>query len=299
MRKTAFYVSLLLLPVMVMCQDKQKTNSGNSNDEVKSNSNKEAKQSSNQETDIKSSENETQLIEKAKSETPGKSGDSLNFILQGVIEGGGDSEVILDKLGIGADVNPVATSVVNQQGRFRFGGKIPRPGLYQVRLPSQSFHVVLTGGVLHVETDIDNIGDYTVEGDGAKDTRYLKTLYKKLEKFNKMDDSLKKAIDNEENTQKRRKLREKLNKLNKRTKKQKFKALKSIVKKAWDDKSIAAPIIAVRIQLFRDLDFFKKLLRDYKDKYPRSTFVKSLEKKINKTETYLNNHPEEKEKWLD
>lgn len=281
------------------CQNGQSSNQGDNNNQEKEEptASDESSQADQSASNGNSKEANQELIDKAKQENPGKTGDSLNFIVQGVIDGASRSEVILDKLGIGTDVSPLATSVVNEEGRFRFGGKIPRPGLYQIRFPSESIHVVLTGGILHIEADFDNMNDYQLEGDGAKDTRYIKRMYDVMNRYRQMGDSLKQAIENTKNSGKRIKLRKKLDKVNEQKQKKKFRDLKSLIQEASKDTSIAAPIIAVRAQLFRDLDFFKDLANQYKDVYPQSTFLKGLEEKIRKTEEYLNNNPEAREKY--
>ncbi len=240
-----------------------------------------------------------ELIQKAKNQEPGNTNDSVNFILQGEVTGGANSEVILDKMGIGINVTPLASTVVNQQDRFRFGGKIPGPGLYQIRFPSQSIHIILTGGIMNIKTDIDNLNDYKVEGDGAEDTRLIRKLYQVMNRYNTMGDSLKKVLKKTDNTQKRLEIHDKMNKINKKKRRKKFQDIKALVKKAWDKNSIAAPVIAVRTELHRDLDFFRNLLEDYKKQYPNNTFVGALEDKLRKTEKYLENNPEEKKKWTD
>ena len=223
--------------------------------------------------------------------TPKSNGnDSVNFILQGYVEGGANSEVILDKLGIGMDITPVATTVVNEGNRFKFGGKIPGPGLYQLRFPTQGVHIILNGGVQRITTDIDHLGDYKMEGSGARDTRFLQDMYAIMDKYNSMDDSLRRVLEHTEKSGKRMKIYDKINKLNKKKERLQFRDLKNLVQRAWDAESVAAPIIAVRAKINKDLDYFKRLHNAYKKLYPDNYFVKKLKEKINNVEDYWEKH---------
>ena len=219
-----------------------------------------------------------------------KGSDSLTFILQGIVKGGARSEVILDKVGIAGDTKALASTIVNQQDRFKFGGKIPRPGLYQLRFPSDRIIVVLKGGVQRIKTNFSNLDHYEAEGPGSKGTMYMLESFKLLNKYNQKGDSLRRVAENTENNSKRIRLYEKIQKKEKKWDKAKLKEMKALLKRVWEDESIAAPAIAVRAQVHKDMDFFERLYKDYKEKYPENYFVQKLGEKLENAREALKRH---------
>jgi hypothetical protein len=219
--------------------------------------------------------------------TAKNSPDSLNFILQGIVKGGARSEVILDKLGIAGDTKALASTTVNKQDRFKFGGKIPRPGLYQLRFPSDRIIVVLEEGIQRIQVDFANLDDYQAKGAGADGTMFMLESFKLLNKYNQKGDSLRQIADTTPNNAKRARIYEKLKKRKKRWKKEKFREIKSLIQKAWDANSVAAPAIAVRAAVQKDMAFFEKMHTDFKDQYPENYFVKKLGEKLENAREYL------------
>ena len=224
----------------------------------------------------------------AEQQTQGEAdSDSLNFILRGVVDGAARTEVILDKLGIAGDSKALASTVVNKADRFQFGGKIPRPGLYSIRFPSDQIIVALEGGVQKIEADFANLDAYKARGEGADGTRFMRRSFLLLNKYNSKGDSLRKVAKTTSNTDKKLRLYDTLEKRQKGWNKAKFREMKTLVQEAWDANSIAAPAIAVRAAVQKDYDFFKRMHADFKDQYPENYFVKKLGEKLQNARDYL------------
>lgn len=213
--------------------------------------------------------------------------DSLTFILQCKVNGAARSEVILDKLGIAGDSRALASTVVNKGDRFKFGGKIPRPGLYRIRFPASRIIVVLKEGVQRIKADFDNLENFKAKGAGAKGTMFIKRSFEIMKHYNKKGDSLRKVADKTSNNQKMLRLYDTLDKRQEIWNRQKFKDLKALVRKAWDANSVAAPAIAIRTAVQNDIDFFEKMHADFKEQYPENYFVKKLGNKLENARDYL------------
>ncbi len=213
--------------------------------------------------------------------------DSLSFILQGIVKGGARSEVILDKLGIAGDTKALASTTINKQDRFKFGGKIPQPGLYQLRFPSDRIIVVLEEGIQRIKVNFSDLDDYTAKGAGAEGTMFMLESFKLLNKYNQKGDSLRQIADSTSNNSKRSRIYEKLKKRQKKWHRQKLREMKALVKEAWSANSVAAPAIAVRAQVQKDMAFFEKLHKDFKEQYPDNYFVKKLGEKLENAREYL------------
>lgn len=233
---------------------------------------------------------EPRLNQKQSSDQPTQNeaeSDSLTFILRGVVDGAARTEVILDKLGIAGDSKALASTVVNKDDRFQFGGKIPRPGLYSIRFPSDQIIVALEGGVQQVQADFANLDEYEAEGKGAEGTHFMRRSFLLLNKYNSKGDSLRKVAKTTSNTDKKLRLYDTLEKRQKSWNQAKFREMKALVQGAWDANSIAAPAIAVRAAVQKDLDFFKQMHADFKEQYPENYFVKKLGTKLQNARDYL------------
>jgi hypothetical protein len=223
----------------------------------------------------------------SESDSGGSPSDSLNFILRGTVEGGARTEVILDKLGIAGDSEALASTIVNEEDRLQFGGKIARPGLYSLRFPSDQIIVVLEEGVQEIRTDFADLNEYEAKGDGAKGTRFMKRSFLLLNKYNNKGDSLRKVAKTTSNTDKKLRLYDILEKRQKNWNQDKFQEMKALIQEAWDANSVAAPAIAVRAQVQRDISFFENMHEDFKQQYPDNYFVQKFGDKLENARSYL------------
>lgn len=200
---------------------------------------------------------------------------TIPYVIEGFVENGGGVEIILDELGIG-DVYPVQSTAAGPNGKFRFEGKIPRTGLYQLRFQNGSIHLILNGGKVKVSTNIDHISGYSVEG--SPSSEMLKELYLTLEEFNTKVRNAQERLDNAPNRKRMLEVYDSLPRIYRKIGREKAAALKEFIDRA--DTSLAGILAALYMDVKENTQYLEKVVKKYKKYYPDSRFVKALDKKV-------------------
>lgn len=237
--------------------------------------------------------NPTSNKDQGKSEEK-KGYDSIQIDISGYIKDGANLEVILDQLLVG-EREPLTATVVGKNDRFGFVGKVEGPGLFQIRFPSNTIQIVLTGGPIELRTNINNIQDYEIEGEGgAEATKDFERMRRIRRQISQMDDSLRQVLEETEG-KKRIEIHKKLNKIHRRQDSLRLKRMKEFTKEMWEKKSIVAVLAATRMDVTKEPEFIRKVANEYKAIYPNNYFVESLLETVDQYDRWKKQKEEQEE----
>ncbi len=173
MKKLTFILGFLL--VITACRQKPKTtDQDSSSDQTKKDSSSTA---------APGMTNEEEQLHQAKMDLlklPEKS-----YTVRGKVIGGKGFVLILDKLDV-AKVEPLLSQTLNDNGEFKFTGKLREPELFELRLSSDQNRVIhfplFPGDDLYFTFDINHPENFQVNG--SVEPVYLRDMYYTIEKTN-------------------------------------------------------------------------------------------------------------------
>lgn len=251
-------------------------NTGSTQDTDSSNQEQTAKDTSSESAENNKQPTPDQDRSKAKKS---KGYDSIQIDIRGYIKDGENLEVILDQLLI-AEREPLTATVVDENDRFGFVGKVEGPGLFQIRFPSGTIPIILNGGEIEIKTDINNLNNYEISGEGgAEATKDFRRMRQRRGKIQRMDDSLQQVLEETEG-KKRIEIHKKLNKIHQKQDKKEQEFLKGFVQEMQEKESIVAVLGALRMDIKKDPEFVRSVAQQYHQIYPNNYFVESLLDKV-------------------
>ncbi|MEX0966030.1 MAG: TlpA disulfide reductase family protein [Bacteroidia bacterium] len=204
-------------------------------------------------------------------------GEYLDFVIEGYLFNGANLELIIDELD-GTSINPLQTTVVNEDDYFRFEGSHKAPTLYQLRTPTGVIHLLVVSGNIMVETTYPRIGDYTLSGGGATESQHLLEMYNLLNLSNEKAEAIQQRMDNLTNNKLIIQMYDSLPIINAEVRNFKSRTLKEFIREI--DKSLVAPLTAMRLDVATNIDFLDSLNRKFNKLYPGNQFVRQLDDKI-------------------
>lgn len=199
----------------------------------------------------------------------------LQFIIEGEVKGGENLDIILDEIEVGG-MSPLASTVANEQGYFRFEGVQKVPHLYQLRFPTGNIHLMVSQGGVFVTTEYPEVHNYIVQG--SKESQQLKDMYHLLDAANQELKDINWRLQNEEDTRKLIALHDSLPEKYARIEREKTQMVKNFV--ASTQGSLVGLLAAMRINPEKNLKYLEEVLNEYEQRYPGHPYVEDLRTKI-------------------
>jgi thiol-disulfide isomerase/thioredoxin len=204
---------------------------------------------------------------------------TIPIIIEGFVQGGAHSSIVLDELNIG-EIHPRQSVVVSESGAFRIEDKIAEPGIYQLRFGIGNIHLFLRGGRVKVNTNISNLTSYDIQG--SLESLHLKEMYLILNESNKktyaLQDRLETLKKDKSRVQELIRLLDSLNIYYQQINQNKYDNLKKFINRI--DTSMVALLAAFYLDTDENYDFVNKVLKKFSTICPWSKFYKQLYDKI-------------------
>ncbi len=271
MKKITLLLSLLLV-VSGACQQRTKTATESETAKTSDSSAKAPNMTS-------GLNNEEEQLRQAKLEVlklPEK-----DFVVKGKVIGGKGFVLILDRLEIGK-TEPLESQTLNDEGEFKFTGKIRQADLYELRVSSDQSKVIhfpmFPGDDLYFTFDINHPENFQVNG--SVEPIYLRDMYYTIEKTNEKIDAVEELQQNITDKAKLSRMADTLPHFYERIQKEKSANLRKFAMKV--DTSFSALMATERLdaEYPENFEFMQKREKIFAKKYPYSPFYLDLHNKV-------------------
>ena len=270
MKKLTFILSLLLI-ISVSCHQTHKTADQDST---------QAKSDTAATPAIPGMTNEEEQLHQAKVDLlklPEKT-----YTVKGKVIGGKGFVLILDKLEI-AKIDPLSSQTLNENGEFKFTGKLREPELFELRLSSDQNKVIhfplFPGDDLYFTFDINHPENYQVNG--SVEPVYLRDMYYTIEKTNDKIDEVEELQQNITDKSKLSRMADTLPHFYERIQREKSANLRNFAMKLIDT-PFTALMATERLdaEYPENFAFMEKMEPRFAKKYPYSPFYLDLKNKV-------------------
>lgn len=197
--------------------------------------------------------------------------------VSGRILNGGGKTLTLDRLGVESGFEPLSTTVINDDGVFELNTTSNQEAIYQLRTQDKGNMVLFVGpGNYEVNADYNNLQEYTVSN--SPESKKLLDFYLMIESYNTKIEKLDERKDKLTDYEALKSLLDSMPIYHEKIREDKTKDIKAFVNA--NRNSLLATIACDRIDFLRNTRFALDVFEEQYEKYPYSTYVKNMGKKL-------------------
>ncbi len=198
--------------------------------------------------------------------------------VSGTIIGGAGMDITLDKLGGKTNMEPIKTTIINEDGYFELDATTSQEQIFALRTDAGNMILFLDGGNYEVNANIEELSKYQVN---APMSYKVRDYYLILEEFNGRFDKIKKREDRYTKKKVAWKVKRLLDSMpyyNAQIEKERAEAIINFINN--NRNSPFAAEAANRLDYLRHTAFLEELYNELVQKFPYSSYVKNMGLKL-------------------